>query len=604
MQACLDQSYHPEGFYTFPSDAFMRDEILISKRLGLNTNRIHIKVEIPRKLYWADRLGLLIMADTPNFWGEPDEAAQQDWEYCLRQQIKRDFNHPSIFAWINFNETWGLFSKRDDKRAYYPETQEWVRRMYKETKQLDPTRIVEDNSACNRDHVESDINTFHMYLPGYEWKQTLDNECKNTFVGSKWNYIGDNVQNGVPMLNSECGNVWGYNGSTGDVDYTWDYHIMMNEFRSHPLCAGWLYTEHHDVINEWNGYVRYDRSEKYDGLDAFVPGMSIADLHTLYYIAPQGELCRESKAGEQITLPLFASFMTDKDPGALSLRKSLICIDAFGNETVKYGVVDPVAFKPYLNELIAPATFVVPPQKGLYVLQLELMNHAGVILGRNFALFRVKEGALPTQDKVTVTTFAPAKFTTAAWSVKQWNVLDGLKVNGAGSGFFEYTIPWSPDIKLSETASVSLIFEASAKKLWGKDDDKTTFHSGDNMLGKGEFDNSKNPNAYPQTGETKHPSWLQVTVNGVACGAFYLPDDPADHRGALSWFAQPRDKKLREAGSYGYLLEAVVPVSALKEGKDIRVRFEVPQGVDGGLALYGKDFGRYPLDPTLVFTSK
>ncbi len=58
----LDQSYHPEGFYTFPSDAFMRDEILRSRRIGLNANRLHVKIDVPRKLYWADRLGLLIMA--------------------------------------------------------------------------------------------------------------------------------------------------------------------------------------------------------------------------------------------------------------------------------------------------------------------------------------------------------------------------------------------------------------------------------------------------------------------------------------------------------------------------------------------------------------
>ena len=56
----------------------MRDEILRSKRIGLNANRIHIKVEVPRKLYWADRLGLLIMADVPNFWGEPTPAARHE----------------------------------------------------------------------------------------------------------------------------------------------------------------------------------------------------------------------------------------------------------------------------------------------------------------------------------------------------------------------------------------------------------------------------------------------------------------------------------------------------------------------------------------------
>ena len=56
-------------------------EIEMSKKLGLNGNRIHIKVEVPRKLYWADKLGLLIMADTPNFWGAPTEEAKADWEH-------------------------------------------------------------------------------------------------------------------------------------------------------------------------------------------------------------------------------------------------------------------------------------------------------------------------------------------------------------------------------------------------------------------------------------------------------------------------------------------------------------------------------------------
>ena len=135
--------------------------------------------------------------------------------------------------------------------------------MYRQAKELDKTRLVEDNSPCNYDHVVTDINTWHAYLPGYAWKDFLDNATNQTFFGSQWNYTKGNTQTNVPMFNSECGNVWGYQGSTGDVDWSWDYHIMMNEFRRHPKVAGWLYTEHHDVINEWNGYWKYDRSMKY-----------------------------------------------------------------------------------------------------------------------------------------------------------------------------------------------------------------------------------------------------------------------------------------------------------------------------------------------------
>ena len=101
---------------------------------------------------------------------------QQEIEHALRGMIQRDFNHPSIFAWVPFNETWGLFTRdRQDpkKRAYQPATQEWVASIYRLAKQLDPTRLVEDNSPCNHDHVETDINSWHAYLPGYAWREHL-----------------------------------------------------------------------------------------------------------------------------------------------------------------------------------------------------------------------------------------------------------------------------------------------------------------------------------------------------------------------------------------------------------------------------------------------
>jgi predicted transcriptional regulator len=72
----------------------------------------------------------------------------------------------------------------------------------------------------------------------------------------------------------------------------------------------------------------------------------------------------------------------------------------------------------------------------------------------------------------------------------------------------------------------------------------------------------------------------------------------------LSWHAQLRDKRLREAGSYGYLIQATIAAEALKQAaseKALVVRLEVDSSLPGGLALYGERFGRYPVDPTLVF---
>ena len=112
------------------------------------------------------------------------------------------------------------------------------------------------------------------------------------------------------------------------------------------------------------------------------------------------------------------------------------------------------------------------------------------------------------------------------------------------------------------------------------------------MLGGGGSSRSRNPNSYPQTSTDRHPAEVRVYANGKLVKTVTLADDPADHQGILSWLAQPQDQRLREAGSYGWLVEAPVPASAVRGGK-VRIRLES----DAGLAVYGRRFGRYPLDP-------
>lgn len=123
------------------------------------------------------------------------------------------------------------------------------------------------------------------------------------------------------------------------------------------------------------------------------------------------------------------------------------------------------------------------------------------------------------------------------------------------------------------------------------------------MRGKATHDPSLNPNAYPMTDETRFPSEVTVRINGNVAGTQMLADDPADHRGILSWHYQKRDRRLREAGSYGELLNVVIPREAIAlaaASGEFVVRLEVNDAIAGGLAIYGKKFGRYPLDPTIV----
>ena len=87
-----------ERILVVEDDAAIRRDYELCRRSGLNCLRIHIKTPLPRELYWADRLGILIIQDVPNFWSDSKDARTR-WEATLRGMIDRDFNHPAIFSW-------------------------------------------------------------------------------------------------------------------------------------------------------------------------------------------------------------------------------------------------------------------------------------------------------------------------------------------------------------------------------------------------------------------------------------------------------------------------------------------------------------------------
>ena len=124
------------------------------------------------------------------------------------------------------------------------------------------------------------------------------------------------------------------------------------------------------------------------------------------------------------------------------------------------------------------------------------------------------------------------------------------------------------------------------------------------MLGKGTHDPSLNPNAYPMT-DTRAVSpapcacaWPASPRASSTCPTI-RPIIAASSPGTPS----RGTSKLREAGSYGYLVQATIPRQRLRAAaaaKEIVIRLEVDAALPGGLAIYGERFGRYPLDPTIV----
>ena len=605
LQFALDQSYHQDGFYTFPTDQFMKEEIIRSKSIGLNGIRIHIKTEIPRKLYWADKLGLLVVEDLPNSWGEPNKLMKAESEYTLRQMIKRDYNHPSIISWVIFNEQWGLKTKQveisnegpweNEGNIILPETFAWVASMYYLAKSLDQSRLIEDNSpCCGGVHTATDINSWHAYLPGYEWDEYLKDQTEKNYKGGTHLYYDGWSQQNQPFLNSECGNVWGYNGSTGDVDWSYDYHRMINSYRKYPEVSGWLYTEHHDVINEWNGYWKFDRTNKYLGLSDIMDGMTINDFHSPIYLSTGNEICKTVSGNQKLKIPLFLSSMTDNNVGEkLKIEYELIHTNFIGESNKILSNSFLIDYKKWMNKEITPIEITSPNITGLSKLLIKVKSLDNKVLHRNFMHFNVL--ANEKISNVNVITKNPNEFSKSDWSIKNSDIMNGKKINGFGNGFFEYEF-YLPE-NLNNILDAFFIVEASAKEYFDKDKSNDDFEEGLDYMKGSKLSPSRNPNSYPMTDEIKFSSDINIYVNDEFHKTFVLEDDPADHRGILSWHNQLENRILNEAGSYGYLIKLPLDLKNFKDGT-LKIRLETKN--DGGLAIYGKSFGRYPLNPSIV----
>lgn len=202
IRGALEQAFYPGTVYRAPSDEFIKDEIAKARHMGFNLLRKHIKPELPRVLYWADRLGMLVWAEEANYVKWTPQARRR-FETELRAMICRDFNRPSIIAWSLYNEEWGL----EWDTAGDPAKQAYVEKLYDEIKELDPTRPVCDNSGWS--HVKTDINDYHAYfaLPDQA-------ECFRVFHDDYMlgrpddNFVAPRRAGGQPIVVSEFG-VWG-----------------------------------------------------------------------------------------------------------------------------------------------------------------------------------------------------------------------------------------------------------------------------------------------------------------------------------------------------------------------------------------------------------
>ena len=253
----LDQGYWEESLMTAPTDeAFIRD-IQLTKAMGFNGVRKHQKVEDPRYLYHADRLGLLV-------WGEIGSAYAFSREYVSRIQnewrsaVLRDYNHPCIVVWTPMNESWGVPSVMTDKAQ-----QAHCNAMVQLTKSLDPTRVVIDNDGW--EHTCGELITLHDYTQDGQQLRKMFGDLETILTlkmkpHDKSLFADGYGYRGQPIFLSEFGGV--KNDPADPVEFTKKYAEVTGAILESPLICGYCYTQLTDIENEKNGLLTYGREPK------------------------------------------------------------------------------------------------------------------------------------------------------------------------------------------------------------------------------------------------------------------------------------------------------------------------------------------------------
>lgn len=576
LRGALHQSFNPDGIYTHPDDAYIRRDYEKAKAYGLNMLRIHIKVEEPRALYWADKLGVLLMTDTPNWWKKTGRS-RKAWEDTMTAQIARDFNHPSIFSWVLFNETWGI-----GDQGYDRDTQEWVHRMFLKAKELDPTRLVEDNSPCNYDHVATDINSWHFYIDDFaRARDHIQEVIDKTHPGSAFNCAEGWMQDTAPLMNSEYG---GVSAGSGDRDISWVFLFLTNLLRKYDKCVGYVYTELSDIEWEHNGFMNYDRSDKMYNYPA---NITVAQLQAPDFPVLDCPPYQVVKAGESVTVPVSLSHWSEETGLTLRLSVDGRTVDNKEWSSWIQPELRPVDCPPYKVTPLAPFVFTAPDAEGLVNVIAEVQKD-GKRVGANYCVVQVTGGAAWDAPNQVALSFPVEAFADGSASETAPMIFprEG-KVFRHGAGYIEYRLKLPGDLQPDAIKGAKLYAEVGGKAQ-------------DERL---DWPARRNPQDYPQSDGKYWPTMVTVSVGGVELGTIRYPMDTADARGVLSHVAQ------HHHGSYGGAYDLPLTPEALellkraaKAGDPLNVRFEVKEDAKakGGLALYGRTMGSWPSDPLFL----
>ncbi len=277
LRMVLDQGYWPDTGLTPPSDAALYRDVQLAKAMGFNGVRKHQKIEDPRYLHWADRLGLLVWGEMPSpyrFTKLMIERLTREWVAAL----KRDYSHPCVMAWVPFNESWGVPNLPDIPAERY-----FVQGLYCLTKTIDPSRPVIGNDGW--ESVATDIIGIHDYEDDperlarrYEAEEMIPHLFKRERPGGRLITLDGVEHQGQPIMLTEFGGIafsrgrqktWGYSRAESAEEFAAKYRALVSVARSLNLLAGFCYTQFADTYQETNGLLYADRTPKIPLEDIF-----------------------------------------------------------------------------------------------------------------------------------------------------------------------------------------------------------------------------------------------------------------------------------------------------------------------------------------------
>lgn len=271
LRMVLDQGYWLETGATAPDDAALQRDIVLAKRMGFNGVRKHQKIEEPRYLYWADRLGLVVWAEMPSayrFTQASVERVSHEWLAA----ITRDYSHPCIIAWVPVNESWGVPNLTDSPRERH-----YVQALYHLTRTLDPTRPVIGNDGW--ESIATDIVGIHDYDENperiarrYRADEVLPRLFKRERPGGHLLVLDERQHADQPLmltefgglaLRSSRGDTWGYTVCATAEEFAGKYRDLLAVVRNLGLICGFCYTQFADTYQEANGLLYADRTPKF-----------------------------------------------------------------------------------------------------------------------------------------------------------------------------------------------------------------------------------------------------------------------------------------------------------------------------------------------------